>query len=175
MGRTRTKSLASVADIPQTDEQCRAQIRELGDVSRQITRLETELADKTAKLKQGYGDKAAPLNDRLVALQTGIQTYCEANRDRLTNGGKVKSHDFVTGIIQWRNRPPKVKLTGVADVLDRLIVAKLDRFVRTKSEPNKEAMLDDPEAAEAIEGVKIVTGAEEFIVEPSETALAEAS
>ncbi len=44
----------------------------------------------------------------------------------------------------------------------------LDRFVRLKREPNKEAMLAEPDAVRGIAGVSIVTGVEDFIVTPFE-------
>ena len=168
----RRKTAALTAPVPQDDDQARAQIREIGDLERQQTRLQTQLDDKIAKLKQEFGDKAGPLKARLTALETGLQTYCEAHRDRLTRAGKVKSHDFITGEVKWRTKPPRVKLTGVTDVIDRLQTAGFVQFLRQKVEPNKEAMLDDPDLAETIDGISIISGEEEFIVEPSETQLA---
>lgn len=52
-------------------------------------------------------------------------------------------------------------------VLDTLLRMGLGRFVRVKNEPNKEAMLNEPEAAR-IAGISIVTGVEDFIVTPFE-------
>jgi len=37
-----------------------------------------------------------------------------------------------------------------------------------KNEPNKEAMLNEPEAVRGIAGITIVTGQEDFIVAPFE-------
>ena len=171
----RSKSLAITAPVPQSDEEARAMIREIGDIGRQITRKQTQADDKIAKLKEALGNDTAPLTARLNALETGVQTYCAAHRERLTQGGKFKSFNFVTGEVKWRIRPPSVRITGVADVLDRLMAAGLDRFLRTKTEINKDAMLEEPEAARAIDGVRIMSGVEDFIIEPAETELAEAS
>jgi len=39
---------------------------------------------------------------------------------------------------------------------------------RLKNEPNKEAMLNEPDAVRGIAGITIVTGVEDFIVTPFE-------
>ena len=44
----------------------------------------------------------------------------------------------------------------------------LGRFVRVKNEPNKDAMLNEPDAVRGIAGISIVTGVEDFIVTPFE-------
>ena len=44
----------------------------------------------------------------------------------------------------------------------------LARFVRTKQEPNKEAMLNEIDAVRGIAGISIVTGVEDFVITPFE-------
>lgn len=51
------------------------------------------------------------------------------------------------------------------ETLERL---GLSRFIRTKREPNKEAMLNEPEAVKGVAGITIVQGVEDFIVTPFE-------
>lgn len=53
-------------------------------------------------------------------------------------------------------------------MLETLLRMGLGRFVRVKNEPNKEAMLNEPEAVRGIAGINIVTGVEDFIVVPFE-------
>ena len=175
MVRTRTKTKATNLPVPQNDEDARAIIKEIGDQSRELLRLEAELNDKVATLKKEYGDRSDPINERLGALKDGLAMFAEANRDRLTRGGKVKYHDFATGKISWRLKPAKVSVRGVADVIDALKAAGLHRFIRTKEELNKDAMLEERAVAGAIKGVRIGSDGEEFIVEPSETELTEAA
>ena len=57
-------------------------------------------------------------------------------------------------------------------VLENLRRLGLARFIREKEEPNKEAMLADPAAVAGIAGISIVTGVEDFIVEPFEVEVA---
>ena len=70
--------------------------------------------------------------------------------------------------MSWRQRPPSVSIRGVETVLETLLRMGLGRFVRVKSEPNKDAMLNEPEAVRGIAGISIVTGVEDFIVTPFE-------
>ena len=44
----------------------------------------------------------------------------------------------------------------------------LDRFIRTKQEINKEALLNEPEVAKGIAGITIKTGVEDFVIKPFE-------
>ena len=175
MGRTRTKTQATNLPVPQSDEEARAVIKEIGDQSREALRLEAELNDKVAELKKQYGDLSDPINERITTLKDGLAIFAEANRDRLTRGGKVKYHDFATGKISWRLKPAKVSVRGVDGVIEALKGAGLHRFIRTKEELNKDAMLEERAIAGAIKGVTIGSDGEDFIVEPAETELTQSA
>lgn len=43
-----------------------------------------------------------------------------------------------------------------------------DRFIRTRQEINKEALLNEPEVAKGIAGVTIKQGLEDFVIKPFE-------
>lgn len=168
----KTRMIGTNLPVPQDDSEAREAIRELGDMNREILRLEAEMNDQIAKLQQHYGDLAAPVRDAVLAKQEGLKTFCEANRSRLTAGGKVKYHRFSTGQISWRLRPAKVSIRGVEDVIAAIKAARLgSRFLRIKEEINKDAMLEDRSTATAIRGVTIGSDGEDFIVEPFETDL----
>ena len=63
-------------------------------------------------------------------------------------------------------------LKKIEDVIEAVRKAGLaDRFLRTKVEINKDAMLEDRATAAAIKGVTIGSDGEDFIVEPFETDL----
>ena len=76
--------------------------------------------------------------------------------------------------MNWRMRPPSVSIRGAEAVLETLARMGLTRFIRTKQEPNKEAMLNEPDAVRGIAGITIVTGVEDFVITPFE-ATAEAA
>ncbi len=170
------KTAGANLPIPQDDSEAREAIREIGDLGREAVRIEAAMNDQIAKLQATYGAQVAPIREQIAAKQEGLKMFCEVNRDRLTNGGKVKYHKFATGEISWRLRPAKVTIKGVDSVIAALKAARLGkRFVVTKESVNKEAMLKDRKTAAAIAGVTIGSDGEDFIVEPAETELAEAS
>ena len=170
------KTAGTNLPIPQDDSEAREAIREIGDMNREVLRIEAEMNDRIAALQQEYGERAAPIREAVIAKTDGLKMFCEVHRDRLTTGGKVKFHRFATGEISWRQRPAKVTIRGLADVIEAIKAAKLGKkFIRVKEEINKEAMLEDRALAGAIKGVTIGSDGEDFLVEPFETELREAS
>ncbi|KKT96721.1 MAG: Mu-like protein prophage FluMu host-nuclease inhibitor protein gam, partial [Parcubacteria group bacterium GW2011_GWA2_45_15] len=55
----------------------------------------------------------------------------------------------------------------VESILESLKSLKLKRFIRTKEEIDKEAMLKEPETAKTVKGVSI-SQHEEFVAKPTE-------
>ncbi|WP_180131919.1 host-nuclease inhibitor Gam family protein [Rhodoferax sp. BLA1] len=161
---TRIKTKA--ADAPQTLAQVQSDIRQIGDLQREHARMSADLNDKVAQLTEAAAPLLKDLQERSAALQKGVQIYCEANREELC--GKGKTANLVTGEVQWRQRPPSVKVTGVDAVIAWLKNMSLTAFIRTKEEINKEAMLNEPEKAKGVPGVTIVTGVEDFVIVPFE-------
>lgn len=167
---SRSKTKAADVPVPQTREDCVAMIRELGERQRERTRIEADMNDQMAKIKERYEEQARPHNERITALTQGISIWCAANRSILTQDGKVKTANLGSGEVRWRVTPPKVKLTGVDAVIAALKSFGLDRFLRVKEEVSKDAILADPEAVAAVPGIAI-TQTEEFVVVPFETEL----
>lgn len=114
------------------------------------------------------------LKEQLATLQDGVQGYCEAHRLELTDGGKVKTANLITGEVQWRQRPPSVSVRGSDTVIEMLKRLGLGRFVRTKEEVNKEAILNEPDEVRGVAGLTVVTGVEDFVITPFEQAVTEA-
>lgn len=156
------------AYAPQSLNDCAADIKKLGDLQRDFTRATADMNDEIAAITKRYQPKLEALTERIETLQKGVQTYCEAHRDELTNGGKVKFANFVTGDVNWRQRPPSISIRGAEAVLETLARMGLSRFIRTKQEPNKEAMLNEPDAVRGIAGISVVTGVEDFVITPFE-------
>jgi phage host-nuclease inhibitor protein Gam len=156
------------AYAPQTQTDCAADIKKLGDLQRDFVRLQADMNDAIAAITETAQPELKALQERINTLQQGVQTYCEAHRDDLTNSGKVKSANFVTGEVNWRQRPPSVRITGAEAVVETLKRMGLSRFVRTKDEPNKEAMLNEQDAVRGIAGIAIVSGVEDFVITPFE-------
>lgn len=170
--KTRLKTPAVAVNVPQSREMAATAIANIGALNRQLARTEANMNDELAEVKKRWEEAADPLRLQITALTQGVQTWAEANRDALTQNGKVKTAALTTGEILWRLRPPSVRITGAEAVLDALRCLGLKRFIREKEEVNKDAILNEPEAVAHVPGIAISQG-EDFVVVPFEAELAE--
>ena len=156
--------------VPQSKTECAEYIRQAGDLQREFERQRAQMNDAIAEITQEHQPKLEEISKRLTAIQEGVQAWCEAHRVELCgeNDKLGKTANFVTGTVSWRQRPPSVSVRGAEAVIETLRHLKLDRFIRSKDEVNKEAMLNEPDVARGIAGIKLVTGLEDFIVTPHE-------
>lgn len=171
MAKAKSKALARV---PQSREDAVWTVGRIGSLRREIAAKKAGADEKLKKIGEQVEQAMTPLADELAELEAGLQAWCEANRNTLTSDGKVKFHDFGTGRVSWRLRPPKVVIRGVEAVIDGCERLGLKRFLRTKTEVNKDAMLADADTARQIAGVSISSEGEDFIVEPAEIETAQA-
>jgi phage host-nuclease inhibitor protein Gam len=164
---TRLKTDAKVY-VPQTKDDACGDIRKIGDLQRQLLRKTTEMNDAIAAITQQYQPLLDTINVQIKTLQDGVQNYCEAHRDELTNGGKTKSANMITGEVMWRQRPPRVAIRNQDNVIELLEKFNLERFIRRKPEVNKDAVLEEPDAVRGIAGITVITGQEDFVIKPFE-------
>lgn len=164
---TRIKASAQL-EVPQSRDEAALYIRQIGDSQRQFLRIQAEMNDSIAHITATYQPTLDAQAGQLKLLQEGLQSWCEANRFELTNGGKVKTASLVTGEVQWRQRPPSVRISKSEVVLETLARLGLSRFIRTKEEVNKDAILDEPDAIKGVAGITVVTGVEDFVITPFE-------
>ena len=184
MGKpAKIKQAAAEYKIPQSRDETVEAIAEIGRRARERQRLEADMNDVLAAEKQKFEEAAAPHNEAIRELSRGVKAWCEANRDALTQGGKVKHANLPSGEIKWRMRPPRVVVRGAEAVIALLKNLKLaERYVRSREEVNKEAILagttfkDDkivpPEELRAVPGIKVERG-EDFVIVPFESQLEE--
>ena len=165
--KKRIKAAASVY-VVQSKEKAIEAIKCLGDIQRELIRLETEMNDQIAIITASFSSNIETLKQKSTQLQKGIQIWCEANRDELTNNGKIKTANLVTGEVQWRNRPPSCIIRSLENVIETLKQLGLHRFVRTKEEVNKEAILNEPNIVAHIPGITIKKDVEDFAIVPFE-------
>ena len=165
------KKLSNIS-APQNDAEAAEYICEIGKEERWLETINTKLKEKTAEVKQVHEEIAGPHKERHGALVAGLEMFCTANRQRLTQEGRVKHYTFSTGKVSWRQRPAAVTVRGAEKVLN-WCRENAPRFIRSKQEINKEAMLACPSAANAIEGVIIKSAGEDFAVEPFGEGLSE--
>ena len=167
---TRIKAAAS-GTIPQSKADAMRDIKAIGDLQRELGRIEAGINDQIAVITNQAAPRIEQLRERLVELQAGVQTWCEAHRVEIC--GKGKSANLVTGEVSWRQRPPSVSISKAEDVIQRLRGLGLFRFIREKEEINKDAILAEPAEVAGIKGVKVVTGVEDFVLTPFEVDVGE--
>lgn len=165
--KTRLKAKAQL-NVPQSRDEAAGYIRMIGDFQRRTLRDMAAMNDEIAVITAKYQPRLDEDKLEIQALQDGLQAWCEANRAELTNGGKVKTASLVTGEVQWRQRPPSVRISKSEVVLETLARLGLSRFIRTKEEVNKDAILDEPDAIKGVAGITVVTGVEDFVITPFE-------
>lgn len=180
-------------DVPQDDAAADAILKTYGETANALTRLATAMNDEIADLKAEFEKQAGPLRENLQLMEKQLAAFAAAHRDRLTDKNKTKTVKMGAGEIGWRNDPPSVKwksgfkvelivsnIRGMiadlreaeeAEEIERR--AKLTTFLRVKAEPNKEAMLANPDLAKEVPGVRIVAGEEQFFLAPIGLELAE--
>lgn len=162
---TRLKTPAAAVAVLQSKTDCAHYIKNLGDIQREFERSKAEMNDAIANIVKSYQPVLELQQARMTALQAGVQTWAEANRASLCAGG-LKTANLVTGEVAWRQRPPSVRISNAEAVIETLLRMNLSRFVRTKEEVNKEAILSEPDAVRGIAGVSVSSGVEDFSITP---------
>jgi phage host-nuclease inhibitor protein Gam len=169
---TRIKQAAAAHRVPQSRDEVVGMIAELGGHQRDRQRLKADMDDQISAIRERFDKLLAPHSQEIEKLTEGVHTWCEANRDILTQNNKVKFANLMTGEIKWRMRPPKVGIKNNEMVIEQLKLRKLLEALRTKEEINKEAILAAPERYMEIKGITITQG-EDFVIVPFETDLEE--
>jgi phage host-nuclease inhibitor protein Gam len=184
---SRAKTTACTFPVPQSRDEAASALKRMGDLSRDLGRLEADMNDQISALKERYEQAAGPiLFARDVELE-GLRVWAEANRAALTGGDKTKTVDLGTGLIRWRTRPPSVTLQRgikIEEALRRLRAMKRFSFIRTRAELDREAILaahalppDLRSANDLIDlthaGIKVGSAGEDFVAEPAELELSE--
>ena len=165
--REDTMPKRAVVAVPRSLNEAAQFLAEIGQEQRATDKIQSGLNAKVDELKAKAMVDVEPHQKNISELVEGLFAFAEAHRDELTNGGKHKTVEVPTGTFGWRMTPPAVKLRDVESILKSLKSLKLKRFIRTKEEVDKEAMLKEPETAKTVKGVSIGQH-EEFIAKPSE-------
>ena len=164
---TRTKSPARAA-VPQTQAECDSAIAQLGVLQRELARKTADMNDHIEATKDNYKNDMEQLQAQIKAKTDSIQTWAESNRVALLGEGdkRGKTATLLHGVLGWRIKPPSVRVppSAVDSVIDTLQRMGLSRFIRTKVEVNKDAILTEPDAVRGIAGVTVVSGVEDFFI-----------
>ncbi|MBU2082275.1 host-nuclease inhibitor Gam family protein [Patescibacteria group bacterium] len=157
----------TVIPVPKSLDEAAQFLAEIGQEQRVSEEIRSDLNTAVDKLKTQAMADNEPHQKKVSQLVEGLFAYAEAHRDELTDGGKRKTVKVPTGIFGWRMTPLAVSLRDVESILESLKALKLKRFIRTKEEVDKEAMLKEPEVAKTVKGVSI-SQHEDFVAKPAE-------
>ena len=166
------RASASVA-VPLDGDEAGVWLERIGEAVRSRTLIETALNEQLAALRAEAEAEARPHEAAIEQMTRGLQLWAEGNRAALTRNGATKTVRLGTaGEVAWRARPRSVRITGVDAVIETLRKLGMVKFLRTKTEIDKEAMLREPAEAGRVPGVKVASEGEEFVVVPANVALA---
>lgn len=166
--KKKEKKKRKIPAVPKSLQETAELIGRVGELQRQIRAVDDEVSEAVDVLKRDGMARVSPLQIERDECIAAVWAYAEGNKDDVTDGNKRRSMEVPTGTFGWRTNPPAVRILDGKKVLKELERLGLQQFIRTAPEPNKQAMLDDPEVASSVKGVKIVQD-ETFFVKPSTT------
>lgn len=176
-----------VVAIPKNKEEAEKFLAQIGEEQRAINNIELKLKVKISPLETEISQletkmvktqtKISQLQDaemvnmelhqgKISQLVEGLSTYAKAHRDELTEGLKLKTVKLLTGILQWSLKPPRVEIADEELTLKSLKSLKLNRFIRTIEELDKQAMKKEPDIAKTVKGVLFIKS-EKFMIIPT--------
>ncbi len=170
MARVKRPSVKVVT--PRDAEEANLFLERIGAAERSRLLIQAALDEQVAQLRAQAEAEARPYELAVQQMSAGLQLWAEANRASLTRNGATKTVRLAGGELAWRLRPPMVRITGVDAVIETLRTLGLDRFLRVKTEIDKDAMLREPAEAGRVAGVRIASEGEEFVVTPASVELA---
>lgn len=156
-----TKKPAALA-ITSSDAATTALAR-YGALERDIARVESDLAEEVARLREAADLALAPLQTELTATLLGLQAFAKRTRPTLPAGQKTIR--LSTGDLGWRIGNTAVSLkVKVGTILARIKALGEEhtkKYIRTKETLDRPALLRD---RPAIDGITYAPGRERFYV-----------
>jgi len=155
MARTRSNEM-SLKTLEEADKV----LQEMCGIEASIEEIDNEANDHISKLKEAAAAKGKPLRDRYKACVKSLEAYARYFRGELFKDRKSLERCF--GSFGFRKAPDSITVSReTADLLQSL---GLDQYIRTKIEPDKEAMLSlDDATLEQVQAAR--RQKEDFFVE----------
>jgi phage host-nuclease inhibitor protein Gam len=170
---SKIKTSAAPHCVPQNRESVVSMIARIGTHQRDRQRIKADMDDQITALRESYDTQLVVHSQAIQALTEGVHIWCEANREALTGGNKVKFANLMTGEVKWRLRPTSCRAIKVKEAIEEIKLNGLAAtMLRLKEELNKEAILANPEAVAGFRWIALEQG-EDFVIVPFETDLEE--
>lgn len=127
-------------------------LAEIAKADRELSLIEGAANEQIETIRKAIKDASQPVLDKKAGLELAIKEYCEANRAEFA---KVKTKALTFGEVGFR-LSTKIMIKRIAETLQALKDLSLGHCIRTKEEPDKEAMklLTDDVLAEVGAGRK---------------------
>jgi phage host-nuclease inhibitor protein Gam len=155
MARTKSNELA-IKTLDEAD----GLLREMCRVEEQIEALDNTADEKIAKIKEAAAKEGKPLRDHYKGMVKTLEAFARYFRGELFHDRKSLERPF--GSFGFRKAPDAVSVSKeTAELLKKFGLAQ---YIRTKIEPDKEAMLSlDDETLEKVGAAR--KQKEDFFVE----------
>lgn len=111
-------------------------LKAIGEIDRELAIIEADQNETIDRAKAEAKAQAKPFQDRKAGLETAMKEFCEANRAEFL---KQKTKRLTFGSVGFR-LSSKVVIRKLGDTLQALKDFKLLHCIRTREEPDKEAM-----------------------------------
>jgi len=157
-----------IPDIENEEKAIRA-LNRVGQIQREMTRIEAEFNERIATLKAEAAAEIRPLKEEINGLVEALYAFAKAHRKELARGKTIK---LPTGTLAWRRTPPSVRIRNVKEAIKTLRERGFGWLIKREvvEKIDKEAILRDAQLVESVPGISI-TQREEFVVKPSSTGL----
>jgi len=112
-------------------------LKEMCELESKIEEIDNEANEQIAQIKETAAKEGKPLRDRYKSCVKAMEAFARYFRGEFFKDKKSLSRTF--GTFGFRKAPDSISVTK--DTADLLQKHGLDEYVRTKIEPDKEAML----------------------------------
>jgi phage host-nuclease inhibitor protein Gam len=133
-------------------EEANLTLKEIGLLEHELEHIDAEAHKKIAEIKTESAKQGEGIRKRIVDLSALLGAYAGYNRDELFKDRKSVSLSF--GSFGYRK---STSISVKKTTLELLKKLKLDRYIRVKEEPDKEAMAElDDDALARVDAVRKV-------------------
>ena len=143
-------------------EEVDQKLRRMGEIQIALEKIEGDMTLRINEIKENYEPEAEALKAERQTLEEAISSFSELHKDEFT---KTRSKDLTFGYVAYRV-VRKIVIRSNDACVAALRALRLNQYIRTIYEPNKEAMadLDDNQLAKVGAKRKVE---DKFRVEPN--------
>jgi phage host-nuclease inhibitor protein Gam len=130
-----------------TFEEADTILREIGDLQMQINQAETTAKEIIDEAKAELAETVKPLQEQIRNKADSLEVFCSAHRSEF---GNQQSRKLNFGSLGWRKSTSIILNAITLELIKRVFGKRADTYIRTKEEPDKEALasLKDEELKE---------------------------